>query len=331
MKTLADYAALWTPAYDGEPEFGYVTQNRQHTIKGYSSCGDLCHCSLYNAGYRDPKLLNRDTPEGGKWVPSVNLSKLYGGSQKLGAWQPYKTGLAPNVGDIVLIGNYPKEQQHVFIISAVAPTNDGVVLDSYDYGQFQDGKNCGLKATRDLSWSDGRVHKGAASRACLGWIDVSKLVLTNEPVDYWDSCKVSDLSYSKQMGLNKYLADSLLNWQKGTAFPTVPTNFYVLLYTTMPAFDGTGAVEVAAGVGYTRQIPVFGVISFVAPGDQISNSSIINFGTATGAWGTVVGYGVADAASAGNLCHSGTFAVAKPVTTGDPGSFPIGNLTINAQ
>src|SRR5260221_5898206 len=48
-------------------------------------------------------------------------------------------------------------------------------------------------------------------------------------------------------GKSTYLEDKMLNWMKGTAFGAAPATVYVALFTTAPADDGTGAVEVSGG------------------------------------------------------------------------------------
>lgn len=102
-------------------------------------------------------------------------------------------------------------------------------------------------------------------------------------------------------GMSDYSAKKVLELLTGkTAFAT-PTA-YVGLYTTMPTSDaGTGSTEVSGG-SYAR-VALSGLLNAAsgsAP-SQISNASAIIFPTATANWGTVVGFGIFDAASAGNL------------------------------
>ena len=105
------------------------------------------------------------------------------------------------------------------------------------------------------------------------------------------------------------------------------TTAYVSLHTADPA--DTGASEVS-GNAYARQGPV----AFASAGNNptvSSNSAILTFPAATGAWGTVSHFGVWDAATAGNFRGSGAVMTPKAVGSGDTARFPAGALTITAQ
>ncbi|MGH7111755.1 MAG: phage tail fiber protein [Stellaceae bacterium] len=86
---------------------------------------------------------------------------------------------------------------------------------------------------------------------------------------------------------------------------------YIALYTTAPTDDtGANAVEVAGG-GYARVATTqgasgtWGAASTSTDPTTISNSGTTNaaitFPTATGNWGTIVAFGLYDAATGGNL------------------------------
>jgi len=132
--------------------------------------------------------------------------------------------------------------------------------------------------------------------------------------------------------LSTYLQQKSLNWLKGTAFPSSPTNTYVALFTTQPANDGTGGTEVSGG-GYARQAIAtsgWSAISGATP-SQISNANIVNFGTATANWGTIVAAGLYDASSSGNLLYVAALSVNKTVNNGDSFSFPVGNFVVQSD
>lgn len=100
-------------------------------------------------------------------------------------------------------------------------------------------------------------------------------------------------------GMFDYSAKKILELLTGkTAFaqPTV----YIGLFTTMPSDANAGGVEVTGG-SYAR-VALTGLLNAAsgsAP-SQISNASAITFATATANWGTVVGFGLFDALTAGN-------------------------------
>ena len=108
-------------------------------------------------------------------------------------------------------------------------------------------------------------------------------------------------------GLTTYAEGNALNLLlRGTAF-TAPAAVYIGLLTTMPTGDdGTGLVEVSGG-GYARPQISFG--AYVSR--RIASSNAPSW-TASGNWGTVVGFGIWDAAAGGNLLCYGTFNT--PVT-----------------
>lgn len=113
-------------------------------------------------------------------------------------------------------------------------------------------------------------------------------------------------------GASKYLEDIQLKWAfQATAPPAAPATVYVALFTTMPAEDGTAGVEVSpTSTGYAR-VAVTGnatnwPISGTTP-QQVQNASAVQFPTATASWGTVVGFGIYDAATAGNLLYGNSF------------------------
>lgn len=124
--------------------------------------------------------------------------------------------------------------------------------------------------------------------------------------------------------ISTYLADHLLDhYLDGTAY-TAPTAF-VGLYTTDPTMPaGTGGTEVSGG-SYAR-VALTGLMSAAASGSK-TNSSAVSFATASASWGTVVGIGIFDAITAGNLLASGPLTASKAVGSGDTFSLPIGDLT----
>ena len=105
------------------------------------------------------------------------------------------------------------------------------------------------------------------------------------------------------------------------------TTAYVSLHTADPL--DTGGSEVSGGA-YARQGPV----TFANAGNNptvASNSAIVTFPAATGAWGTVAYFGLWDAATAGNFRGAGALTTPKAVNNGDTARFTAGSLTITAQ
>jgi hypothetical protein len=132
--------------------------------------------------------------------------------------------------------------------------------------------------------------------------------------------------------VSRYFQNARLNWLKGTAYPSVPTNVYIALLTTLPSDNnGTGLVEVSGG-SYARQAvaAASGWSSVTTSGSlqQMSNSGAITFPTATANWGTIVGVAIYDALTVGNLLYFGALAANQVVNSGNQFQFAIGNLVI---
>ena len=86
-----------------------------------------------------------------------------------------------------------------------------------------------------------------------------------------------------------------------TAIFTLPT-VYVALFTAVGTDAGTGFTEPSGGA-YARVATAaadWNAASGSAP-SQISNANPINFPSATANWGNIIGFGLYDASSAGNL------------------------------
>jgi len=108
-----------------------------------------------------------------------------------------------------------------------------------------------------------------------------------------------------------------------------PTGIYVALFTTLPAKDGTGGVEVSGG-NYARvqngpadadwDPPVSG-------NGEFSNAAAVVFASPVANWGNVIGAGIYDASTGGVLLACATLDTARNIVAGDPApNFPAGSL-----
>ncbi len=96
---------------------------------------------------------------------------------------------------------------------------------------------------------------------------------------------------------------------------------YVAAFSTLPT-DSGGGVEFT-GTNYARR-----PIVFSATGSAASNVSDIAFAAAGSAWGTVVGFGIFDSLSTGNLLAWGDIPVARTIAVNDVLLIPAGAITI---
>ena len=123
------------------------------------------------------------------------------------------------------------------------------------------------------------------------------------------------------MAFTDYLETKLLaHTFSNTAF-TTPGTVYVALYTVAPTDSSTGT-EVSGG-GYARQSA-----AFTTSGNTASNTSAIEYPTATAGYGTVVAVAVLDASSSGNMLAYAALSANKTIATGDVFRIPAGDLDI---
>lgn len=122
-------------------------------------------------------------------------------------------------------------------------------------------------------------------------------------------------------GFSNYLETAVLNHVFGASAYTAPTTLYLALYTAAPSDTG-GGTEVSGG-SYARQ-----TVAFTVSGDTASNTSAIEFPTATASWGTVVYVGVFDALTSGNLLAYAALTTNKAIDSGDVLRVPAGDLDI---
>src|ERR1035437_1994952 len=127
------------------------------------------------------------------------------------------------------------------------------------------------------------------------------------------------MSLSSAASFSDYFETAILNWFKGTTFPTAPTTLYVGLFTANPADTGTTGgtadgtevttANTSAGFGaaYAR-VPItassgfsaIGAASGDSTGQQISNAALLPasgaaWTNASGGTTSVTGEGIWDA------------------------------------
>lgn len=121
--------------------------------------------------------------------------------------------------------------------------------------------------------------------------------------------------------------DILELWFQGAALPNDPT--HIGLFTTTPADDATGGVEVSGG-SYARQpfantATEWGSSAAGAP-STIESLLAVTFPQASANWGTVASWGYFTALTAGSLLFFAVLDTAKAVNSGDTAEFAAGGL-----
>lgn len=137
---------------------------------------------------------------------------------------------------------------------------------------------------------------------------------------------------------SNYLENKIIDWLfRGQTF-TPPATLYVALFTVAPSDTG-GGTEVTGGayarVAVTSSLANWAgtqsagsTVASSGTGGTTSNNAAITFPAPTANWGSIVAFGIFDAATAGNLLIYGTLNTAKTVNNGDAApSFPAAALT----
>ena len=143
--------------------------------------------------------------------------------------------------------------------------------------------------------------------------------------------------------MTDYLENKIMDWLlRGATFTPPSAGVYVGLYTAAPS-DAGGGTEVS-GNGYARVAVANSLAAWsgtqsagsttasTGTGGTTSNNAAITFPAPTPAgWGTVVAFGVFDAATAGNLLFYAALTASKVINAGDAVSFAAGSLTFQGD
>ncbi len=129
-----------------------------------------------------------------------------------------------------------------------------------------------------------------------------------------------------------YLENEILDHILSAATFTAPGTLYVGLATAAITDSTTGStVTEPAGGSYAR-VPVTNNATEwpAASGGSKANANDIEFPQATGNWGTVTHWFIADALTNGNILFHGDLSQSEVINTNGIFRFPAGDLTIAA-
>lgn len=121
------------------------------------------------------------------------------------------------------------------------------------------------------------------------------------------------------MTMSNYLADKVNDHVLRGVTYTPPTAIWLALFTTMPDRDNVGGVEVVGG-SYARLEVTFSV----SDDGVTSNTAVLLFEDMPAC--TVVGCGLFDDDTAGNLLHLGRFSGPVDIAAGTDVPVPIGDI-----
>ena len=125
------------------------------------------------------------------------------------------------------------------------------------------------------------------------------------------------------MSFSNTFETHVLNYVFTATSVTRPTAWYVALFTSNPAEDGSGTEVSTSGTAYARR-----TVAFTVSGNLATNNAAIEFPTATASFGTVTHIGVFDASTSGNLIAYSALSASKAISTGDVFRIPTGDLDI---
>lgn len=128
-----------------------------------------------------------------------------------------------------------------------------------------------------------------------------------------------------------YLEQKLLDQAYGGPNYTRPATVYMAAFiamgTTVQSDAGTNLTEPSSGA-YARVAITNNATVLTRTGSVLSNVSPITFPTATGDWGLILGGGVYDAPTGGNLMHWATLDDQPTVLNGDVLSIATGQFNV---
>lgn len=125
-----------------------------------------------------------------------------------------------------------------------------------------------------------------------------------------------------------YLEAAVLNWVRGTTFPSAPSSVYLALFTGSATEDGTTSPEIPVSLGYLRQVITFAAVTQSAGRGVMSSSNGQTFGPASSSWGTVTHLGLFDAQSAGNMLYFNSASSQYSVSAADRVVFNTGSVFV---
>jgi hypothetical protein len=125
------------------------------------------------------------------------------------------------------------------------------------------------------------------------------------------------------MSFSNTFETHVLNYVFTATSVSRPTAWYIALFTSNPAEDGSGTEVSASGTAYVRK-----TVAFTVSGNLATNNAAIEFPTATSSFGTVTHIGVFDASTSGNLIAYSALSASKAIATGDVFRIPTGDLDI---
>lgn len=175
---------------------------------------------------------------------------------------------------------------------------------------------------------DGGTH-GAGNMLAHGAFTVAKAIVSGNTPSVASGQIYVEYSAGE---ISTYLANKLLDLMfRNTAY-SKPATYVALATTTLADGDTDITAKECTGGDYARkQVNINGGSSptwDLAASGEVDNTHAVTFVTATASWGTVVGVGICDAATTGNLLFYDNDMADQAVASGDTVQFAVGDLNL---
>lgn len=134
------------------------------------------------------------------------------------------------------------------------------------------------------------------------------------------------------MTASSAIADAILGWVKGSAFPAAPsTNIFLSLHGGEPGPTGVAndiTVALAGGRATVPMSSLSGIVDADGGGRETSGGEVITFTGAALAAGTITHVGVWTELTGGTFVAGGLLPFVVPVITGDIVRIPVGRFKL---
>jgi hypothetical protein len=124
--------------------------------------------------------------------------------------------------------------------------------------------------------------------------------------------------------LSDFAEKLVLDFLMTTGAAVRPTSWFLALYTAAPS-DSGGGTEVS-GAAYARKAVTFAAAT--SPGGTTSNTNVVSFTAAGGAYGVITHCAIFSAVSGGNMLWQGPMVAARTINDSDTLSFAIGEIDL---
>ena len=135
---------------------------------------------------------------------------------------------------------------------------------------------------------------------------------------------MSATALSAPMPFSQYLATKVLDWVKGTAFPTVPTGLFITIHSASPTNDGSAANITSTVTGNSNRIQIpqadLGNVTAVGGGgfERLNTAAVIITNSPVNGSSAFASHAALwDANSGGNLLFQDALSVVTEIQFGD--------------